>query len=78
MDRANLSRLERAEIAYTQDTLEAIAEALSCEPADLVMRNPLDKSAVWSIHDQLAKAPAEKREQAAAIVEALLKTGTDG
>ena len=78
MTRENLSKIERQLVAYTQDSLEALAEAMSCEPADLVMRNPLDKSSLWSIHDQLAKAPAEKREHAAAIVEALLKTGTDG
>lgn len=37
---SNLSRLERGEYAYTQGTLEAIAEALGCEPADLIGRLP--------------------------------------
>lgn len=73
-----LSRVENGKVKYVQPFLERVAEVYGCGPGDLVMRNPLDKSSLWSIHDQLAKAPAEKREQAAAIVEALLKTGTDG
>jgi transcriptional regulator with XRE-family HTH domain len=37
---STLSRLERGDYAYTQPTLEAIAEALGCEPADLIGRLP--------------------------------------
>lgn len=35
-----LARIERGEIAYTQPILEAIADALSCQPAHLIMRPP--------------------------------------
>jgi hypothetical protein len=53
-----------------------IAHSLLCEPADLIMRNPLDKSAPWSIMDQMKKADPETRARIAAVVEALSKTGT--
>jgi transcriptional regulator with XRE-family HTH domain len=35
-----ISRLERGQIAYTQQTLEAISDALDCDPADLIARDP--------------------------------------
>jgi len=73
---ASLSRIERGEQPYTQRTLEAIARALNCEPADLLMRNPQDKDAPWSIFDQLKKADKATRVRIAAVVEALAKTGS--
>lgn len=76
MTHATLSRIERGKIAYTQPVLEAIASALLCEPADLLIRNPLDKSAPWSILDQLKKADPDARARIMAVVDALAKTGT--
>lgn len=73
---ASLSRIENGKQPYTQRTLEAIARALSCEPADLLIRNPLDKGAPWSIFDQLKKADAATRSRIAAVVDALAKTGS--
>ena len=35
-----LSQLERGLVNYTQPMLEALAEALRCEPADLIARDP--------------------------------------
>jgi transcriptional regulator with XRE-family HTH domain len=37
---STLSRLENGVYAYTQETLEGIAAALDCEPADLIGRLP--------------------------------------
>jgi transcriptional regulator with XRE-family HTH domain len=68
-----LSMLERGQRGYTQETLEAIAEALQTDVASLLMRNPADQEAIWSVWEQ-AK-PGQKR----AIVEiakTLIKTGT--
>jgi len=48
MTTGNLSQVERGTTAYTQNSLEAIAEALDCEPADLLMRNPADASQLWA------------------------------
>lgn len=37
---ASLSRIERGSQPYSQDILEAIAEALNVSPADLIENNP--------------------------------------
>jgi transcriptional regulator with XRE-family HTH domain len=63
-----LSQLERGDVSYTQSMLEALADALSCEPADLLMRDPTDPEGIWSIWDQLE--PPQKR-QAIEILSAL-------
>lgn len=54
-----LSMLERGQRGYTQETLEAIAFALQTDAASLIMRDPTDETAVWSIWDQAR--PAERR-----------------
>jgi transcriptional regulator with XRE-family HTH domain len=37
----SISQLENGKQGFTNDTLEALAEALNCTPGDLLMRNPL-------------------------------------
>lgn len=60
MSNGNLSEIENGNTAYTQETLEAFADALQCTPADLLMRNPTDPEGIWSLWDQ-AK-PAERNQ----------------
>lgn len=69
-----LSQLERGITNYTQPMIEALADALQCEPADLIMRDPSDPDGIWSIWDH-AK-PGERR-QIVDVAKALLKTGND-
>jgi DNA-binding Xre family transcriptional regulator len=69
-----LSQLERGLTNYTQPMLEALAGALMCEPADLIMRDPSDPDGIWSIWDQ-AK-PGERR-QIVAVAKTLMKTGSE-
>ena len=75
--KASLSRIERGLQPYSQPILEALAEALACEPADLLMRNPTDPDGIWSIWDNI---PAIDRPRAVAVLRAMLTdtTGTDG
>lgn len=71
-----LSRIERGDSPYNQDFLEAAAVAYQCEPADLLMRDPSKKDAMWSIVDQLKVAAPEQQEDARRVVDALIrKTG---
>jgi transcriptional regulator with XRE-family HTH domain len=49
-----ISHLETGKSDYTGELLDALAYALGCEPADLIMRNPLDPEAPWTIWDQLS------------------------
>jgi transcriptional regulator with XRE-family HTH domain len=70
---ASVSRIESGKQPYTQDYLEALAQALQTDPASLLMRNPHDEEAIWSIWDN-AK-PGERR-MIVDIAKTVVKTGT--
>jgi transcriptional regulator with XRE-family HTH domain len=71
MSRENYSKIERGLVPYNQDFLEAVAEALACEPADLIMRDP--SSPIWSIYDTLRSIPEDQQRVALTMLEALRK-----
>lgn len=73
MTASHLSMLERGQRGYTQDTLEQIADSLLTDTASLLMRNPQDPDAIWSIWDQ---AKPGQRRQIVEIAKTLIKTGT--
>lgn len=68
-----IGQLERGQMSYTQPMLEALADALHCEPADLIMRDP--ESPIWSVYENLKKASPEQQKQIADIVEIFRKAG---
>ena len=70
-----ISRLERGTIAYTQPTLEAVADVLRCKPADLITRDPSDPATIWSIWDQI---PASERPTALKMLEGLAAKASGG
>jgi len=70
---SHLSMLERGQRGYTQETLEALAHALQTDAASLLMRDPTDPDALWSIWDQAL--PAE-RKTIVEVVKAVVRTGT--
>lgn len=71
ISKATLSRIENGKQPYTQDILEVIADALSCEPADLIMRDPTAGNAIWSLWEQ---ATTGERDQIERVVRALIET----
>ncbi len=73
--RSYLTKIERGDRRYDQPFLEAAAEALRCEPADLIMRDPTATESLWSVWEQLT--PTE-RVQAFAVIQAIRATGTHG
>lgn len=73
----SISQLERGLQGFSDSTLEAVADALGCSPGDLLMRNPLDEDAPWSIWDSVKQSPPDTRRAIVAVVETMLKTGTD-
>jgi transcriptional regulator with XRE-family HTH domain len=73
MTASHLSMLERGQRGYAQDTLEAIANALQTDAASLLVRDPSDPEAIWSVWEQ-AK-PGERR-QIVEIAKTLIRTGT--
>jgi len=66
---ATISQIENAETGYKQEYLEAIAEAVGCDPADLLVRSPDDPEPIWRLWD-LASAP--QRKQIIRVTRALL------
>lgn len=65
---------ERQLEPYDEAYLEALAEALTTDPASLLMRNPLDGEGIWSIWE---RAKPGEREQIERVVKAMVlkKTG---
>jgi transcriptional regulator with XRE-family HTH domain len=76
MSHQNLGKIERYQVSYTQPLLERLAEEFGTEPGSLIMRNPLDREAPWSLIDTIK--PAEARP-VAAFLTAIRgeKAGTD-
>lgn len=71
--KASISRIESGSQAYTQDFLEACADALRTDPASLLMRDPTDEDAVWSLWND---AKVGERQMIENIVKTVLKTGS--
>ncbi len=55
-----LGRVEAGEVPYSQALLEMLAEIYKTDPGSLIMRNPLDSEALYSIWDNLT--PEKQRE----------------
>lgn len=70
---ASISRIESGAQPYTQDVLEALADALMTTPASLLMRNPQEPEAMWSIWDQ---AKTGERQLIEELARSVVKTGT--
>ena len=75
ISKSYVTKIETFKRRYDQPFLEAAAEALRCEPADLIMRDPTDPDGIWSVWDTLA--PVERR-QVVEIAKTLRRTGNDG
>jgi len=72
---ATVSRVEKGDRDWSKGYLEAFSYVVGCpNPTDPVTRPP---GAPSSIDDMLRNASPEIRKQAVAVVEAILKTGTN-
>lgn len=72
MTQASMSRIETGKQPYSQPVLEAIADALSCEPSDLIGRLP---GAPQELTLLVNRIPPENVETATNVLKALLKAG---
>jgi transcriptional regulator with XRE-family HTH domain len=69
MDKSNLSKVERGILPYNQEMLEHLAEALMTDPASLLMRDPSQSEALWSIWE---RASPGERAQIESVASALI------
>lgn len=76
ISRTQLSKIENMKSPYSQGLLQAAAYAYQCSEADLIMRNPLNEDAPWSLYDQLRQAPEADQKRLAAMISTFLKTGS--
>lgn len=72
MTASALSYLERGLSAYNQENLELLSDALGTDPASLLMRNPEDEEAIWSLWEHASES---ERRQITDVVKALRRTG---
>lgn len=70
MDKSNLSKVERGILPYNQEMLERLADALSTDPASLLMRDPTRGDAIWTIWE---RASPGERVQIETVAGALVK-----
>ena len=69
MDKSNLSKVERGILPYNQEMLERLADALMTDVASLLMRDPMQAGAIWSLWE---RASPGERAQIETIAEALI------
>jgi DNA-binding Xre family transcriptional regulator len=69
----NVSQLERGLQGYSQEGLEALAEALQCDPGQLLTVDPSKDDAIWSIWE---KAKPGERQMIIELAKTVVKTGT--
>jgi transcriptional regulator with XRE-family HTH domain len=67
---SQLSMLERGERGYTQQTIEAIADALQVDVASLLAINPADGEPIWVLWE---KAKPNERTIILEVVRVVLK-----
>lgn len=65
MSASAISQIEVGRMGYSRDSLEKLADALSCEPGDLLSRPPGRDDDVAAL---LANVPADERDR---IIEAI-------
>lgn len=69
----NVSQLERGLQGYSQEGLEALADALQCDPGQLLNVDPSRDDAIWSIWE---RAKEGERRMIVDIAKTIVKTGT--
>ena len=69
----NVSQLERGLQGYSQEGLESLADALQCDPGQLLTVDPTGDDAIWSIWE---RAKPGEREMIVELAKTVLKTGT--
>lgn len=74
---AQLGRIERRLQPYNQGLLESLADLYRTDPASLLMRDPTQSDAMWSLWDQAREA---ERDDTRKFLEFRVKsrTGTSG
>lgn len=60
LSHGQLSRIERRLQKFDQELLEKLAELYQTDPASLIMRDPSNHDAIWSLWDQAKEADRDE------------------
>lgn len=71
---SSISQLENGKQGYSQAILEALADALMCEPWDILNVNPLKEGDVVDLTRLLKDASPEQKAEAIGYVKGLLRS----
>jgi transcriptional regulator with XRE-family HTH domain len=65
-----ISLLENGHNSYTQSSLECIADALDCEPGDLITRQPTDEDAceLWILWNSATESQRDQLTRIARVI----------
>lgn len=73
MSVSNVSQFERGLQGFSDEGLQALAEALTAQPGWLLMVDPTDDTAIWSIWEN---AKPGERKMIIELAKTVVKTGT--
>lgn len=73
--KGHISDLENRKRPWNEGLLDLLADALSCDPVDILIRDPSDPDGLWSVADQLSPV---QRVQLVEIAKTIKRTGTEG
>lgn len=70
MSKGNISQLEQGVQGYSQEGLERLADALQCDPGQLLTVDPTKDDAIWSIWE---RAKEGERQMIVDIAKTIVK-----
>lgn len=73
---SNVSQLEQGRQGYSQEGLEALADALNCDPGQLLNVNPMKSEGIWSLWE--TAKPGERDLIINLARQVVGRTGTGG
>jgi transcriptional regulator with XRE-family HTH domain len=71
--RGLISQLESGLTSYTEETLNALADALSCEPWDLLHVDPSKEGQVVDLLDLIRQASPEQKAEAIGYIKGIVR-----
>lgn len=74
VERTTYERMEKGQTPYSQDHIENAAIKLGCTPGEVLLRNPNEHTAFWTLYDAIKNAPPAVQQRIdQAIIRALIE-----
>lgn len=73
-----ISQLEAGKQGFTHESLAAIAKALGCSPAELLVRDPRRDDSFWPLFEAAEKLDGRERRQLRTIIASMIDPDAHG